>query len=210
MELDRSLTDDEMEARFLHNVVLFHDDINPGTPLDETNRDTSGDVDPVVAALDNIDGPFTDAEIGCRVKLKEINGCLAAPAAAYHFDMTPQVEQTAAEKRLATINKMASRYQRSGAAWQDDERSPPSDAWEKARSQRLARKAEQRRARYAAKLDREEAEGRPVRRHRSLAGMSPEERKARKAEQDKQAQRRRRSKKALIAVTQARGTLLPE
>ncbi|MER8691908.1 hypothetical protein NKI77_18160 [Mesorhizobium opportunistum] len=200
MELDRSLTDDEMEDRFLHNVVLLDADCNPGTPLHEADCNEPDDIDPVMAALDNVDGPFTEEELSRRAELDGIEECPAAPTPAHHLDITPLVEQTAEEKetRLATIRKMASRYQPGGAAWQEEERLD-SSKWIKAREELLARKAEQRRKRYAESLDRKEAEakaaGRACRRHQSLAGMTPEERKARKAEQDRQAHRRRASKK---------------
>jgi hypothetical protein len=203
MKLDRPLTDDEMEDRFLHNVVLLDADFNPGTLLHEAGRDELGDVDTVMAALDDVDGP-TDEELSRLARLGEIEERSAARTPVQQLDMMPLVEQSAEEKeaRLATIGRMLSRYQPGGAAWQDDERLPSFDAkrWIETRERLLARKAEQRRKRYAEMQDRQEAEaktaGRTFRRHQSLAGMTPEERKARKAVQDREAQRRRRSRSA--------------
>ncbi|MER8719639.1 hypothetical protein NKH64_14825 [Mesorhizobium sp. M0999] len=201
MERDRSLTDDEMEDRFLHNAVLLDADFNRGTPMHEADRDEPDNIDPVMAALDNVDAPFTEEDRSRPAEPDEIEERPGAPIAAHHPDMTPRVEQTAEEKeaRLATIGKMASRYQPGGAAWQEDERLSSSNAqWIKAREERLARKAEQRRKRYAERKDIEEAEakaaGRAFRRHQSLAGMTAEERRARKAEQDREAQRRCRAR----------------
>ncbi|MER8631553.1 cell envelope integrity protein TolA [Mesorhizobium opportunistum] len=199
MKRDRPLTDDEMEDRFLHNVVLLDANFNPGTLPHEADRIESDEIDPVMAGLDNVDGAFGEEGLSRLVELDEERP--AAPTPAHHLEMTPANEQTAEEKeaRLATIRKMMSRYQPGGAAWQDDEQLQfDATKWIKAREERLARKAEQRRKRYAEMKDSEEAEakatGRAFRRHQSLAGMSAEERRARKAEQDREAQRRCRAR----------------
>ncbi|CDX21949.1 hypothetical protein MPLB_2110009 [Mesorhizobium sp. ORS 3324] len=190
--MDRSLTDDEMGARFLHNVALLDDDdFNPGTPLPETASDTPEDVDPVMAALDDLDTPLT-AEQEFRIRHAPPSPCQPPP------ERSPLAERKQA--RLDTIKRMTSRYQPGGAVWQDDNPAPSSHAkWLEDREQWRARRAGLERKRYADRKDREEAEakaaGRPFRRHQSLAGMTPEERKARKAEQDLQAQHRRRAKK---------------